>query len=372
METTRKSSRSQGRRSQRRKEYRSRRRQHEARESNLAKTDKTDVIQTPANELEEPPHVTVVQVPASKPMKAKKKTDHILMKRMASTYAGKMLMAARPDIGTSVVKTTKLIDVPKPTTGERNAAAQVLDLDPSLLEEYCQDCILGEGRFGEVKLMKYRTTIVAVKRMKNKKYNYLIHREAEVLRQLGDHPGLPYLYGVCEKGGEKLLILEYCEDEVKPTTLNQAVLEKKIPSNIWPDIIKMLGKTMVHMHSKGIIHGDMKGDNVLIVKRCGNWCPVIIDFGKCTNLTSTVQESKERSENLSERKVRYPHIAPEVLSGNTAPSVLSDAYSFGRIAKHICRRNFDSCQSILGITKTCCVSDLKSRSSIKLFLGHLE
>ncbi|KAK3741500.1 hypothetical protein QZH41_002969 [Actinostola sp. cb2023] len=244
-----------------------------------------------------------------------------------------MLMAARPDIGMSVVKTTKLIDVPKPPTGERNAAAQVLDLDPSLLEEYCQDCIIGEGRFGEVKLMKYRTTFVAVKRMKNKKYNYLIHREAEVFRQLGDHPGLPYLYGVCEKGREKLLILEYCGDEVKPTTLNQAVLEKKIPSNIWPDIIKMLGKTMVHMHSKGIIQGD----NVLIVKRCGNWCPVIIDFGSANpdNVTALVSTAPNDHE---EEDMINGHEAVELPSLIEEPSLdepaIADVHALGDIQVH--------------------------------------
>lgn len=279
-------------------------------------------------------------------------------------------MAARPEVCGLAAKKPKLFKEPK---DNKLIPSHTFSLDPSLLEECkeIEDCILGEGRFGEVKLMKYRSKLVAVKRMKDNKYKYLIEKEAEILRQLGDHPGLPYIYGVCEKAGEKMLILEYSSEETTPLTLNEAIQSKKVECSNWKNVIELLAKTMCYMHTKGIIHGDMKGDNVLLIKRSEKWCPIVIDFGKCIRITTTTTASASKIVSAKEKERKYPHIAPEVIRADSPPSIMSDAYSFGRLATRICK-NFESCRYILEIVKKCYIPEVKSRLSIQGFLRHVE
>lgn len=222
--------------------------------------------------------------------------------------------------------------------------------------------------------MSYRLKKVAVKTMKDPKYNFLVDKEAEVLCHLGDHPGLPYLFGVCEKSDcKKMLVLEYCDEEVKPMTLNDAIRSNKINPIIWPGVIRNLANVLCYIHSRGIIHGDIKGDNVLVIKRNQNWHPVIIDFGKSTRIGSLFQRAEKvvncQNHVHVDRAKMFPHLAPEVISRDNTPNALSDSYSFGRLATYICRK-FNCSRRMIDNAEKCYRLDPKTRMTIKQFLDE--
>ena len=58
--------------------------------------------------------------------------------------------------------------------------------------------VLGEGSFGCVKKMLYCDKEVAVKILKGNASERELIREASVEHEIGDHPGVPFLYGVCQ------------------------------------------------------------------------------------------------------------------------------------------------------------------------------
>lgn len=96
----------------------------------------------------------------------------------------------------------------------------------------------------------------------------------------------------------------------------------------WLHILMQLSDCLSYLHSKNIIHNDIKGDNVVI--DCSSksiFSPILIDFGKACLITQV------RKKTLTEEKAKHYrghcHIAPEVIEGSYANSILSDVYSFG-------------------------------------------
>lgn len=84
--------------------------------------------------------------------------------------------------------------------------------------------------------------------------------------------------------------------------------------------------------------------------------PVVIDFGK--SLKSPV-DIKYKLTELQKKQYRehHRHIAPDLIDGVTAPSSLSDMYSFGRIFKSVIQYssvNLSAFQpSILSMVRKC-------------------
>ncbi|XP_020905728.1 ribosomal protein S6 kinase 2 beta [Exaiptasia diaphana] len=186
---------------------------------------------------------------------------------LASTYAGRVLLAARPELKPSS-KGKKTIVVNKPPIIPKKKTTTTI-LNPNLLKDYGneKEALLGEGRFGIVRLMQYRSTLVAVKMSKERKYSYLIEYEGQILCNLGDHPGFPYCYGLCEKDGTKLLVMEFCSVNGKSISLNYALKSKLISDEFWPKILYTLAGSIGYMHAQGYIHCDIHGNNILVMQR---------------------------------------------------------------------------------------------------------
>ncbi len=86
-----------------------------------------------------------------------------------------------------------------------------------------------------------------------------------------------------------------------------------------------LAKTLAYLHGKGVVHGDLKPDNVLIRS---DGFPVIIDFGMVTRIWDEVSRESLDSETIKGGTLIY--IAPEQITGQVIDA-RSDLYSFGCI-----------------------------------------
>ena len=133
--------------------------------------------------------------------------------------------------------------------------------------------------------------------------------EAAVIAALGDHPGVPHLFGICIKKPPYHLVLQHHAVEGRSITLSQAVSDGMISSNKECAIVmRKTCEALLYLHKNGYLHNDPKGNNVVLDGKGDT--PVIIDFSK----SCQIEKARLRKPKLDVYKaiVRYPHIAPEI------------------------------------------------------------
>jgi serine/threonine protein kinase len=139
--------------------------------------------------------------------------------------------------------------------------------------EYVKD--LGEGGFGKVFLAKEKVSnrLVAIKQLKNTdklKQEDIIH-EIEIVSKFENQNIVAYYHHFWQ-GEQLFLVMEYCaggslRDKMKDNNLVATEIFK------W---IKILAECLRVVHKKGIIHHDIKPDNILFSE---NGTIKISDFG---------------------------------------------------------------------------------------------
>ncbi|MEA5576526.1 protein kinase domain-containing protein [Anabaena sp. UHCC 0451] len=100
-------------------------------------------------------------------------------------------------------------------------------------------------------------------------------QEAAILEELGDRNSqIPRLYAYFSEDGEFYLVQEYIEGQTLSEKLKQqGVFHEIIVKEILINILQILE----YVHSKGIVHRDIKPDNIIL--RFADSKPVLIDFG---------------------------------------------------------------------------------------------
>ena len=214
----------------------------------------------------------------------------------------------------------------------------IKEINPSLVVR--TEKFLGSGTFGNCYLAYYRDVVVAVKEYKPVKswttddLKKEVRHEAKMISHLGDHCGVPMLFGVVTKSEPLRLITKFHGRKDRSLTLSSAVRKKDFADkSSWLGILRDIIKALEHIHSCGVLHNDLKANNVVLEKRDnGSVNPVLIDFGKARiasdpkptmNLTKSKREAYQK---------RYLHIAPEIVCGTGRQSFASDIFSFARIA----------------------------------------
>ena len=214
-------------------------------------------------------------------------------------------------------------------------------------DSHDNEIVLGQGRFGICKLMSLAVSGESV-RVAVKHYNQLTSKEAVVqeaslLAQIS-HPAFPFVFGVVLGETHNMLVLEVCgvsERGVHPLTIFRALqsVEVCITEKSWFQILMQCCQGFYCLHSKGIVHNDIKGDNILIaLSSSGVWQPKIIDFNKACQ----IKDTKVKNIPVNERaryKSCHKHIDPALYEGEYVTGPASDVYSFGymasKIAKHL-------------------------------------
>ena len=150
-------------------------------------------------------------------------------------------------------------------------------------------------------------------------------REAATLETLGEaHDQIPRLYAYFSEGGQFYLVEEWVEG----MTLAQKVQQEGRQSEATVQtIVANLLPAIACIHSHGIVHRDIKPDNVILRSRDGK--PVLIDFGAVKETMNTLINSQAHSSHSI--VVGTPGYMPaEQLSGR--PVYASDLYGLGMTA----------------------------------------
>ncbi|MFM7405489.1 MAG: protein kinase domain-containing protein, partial [Cuspidothrix sp.] len=156
--------------------------------------------------------------------------------------------------------------------------------------------VLGAGGFGETFLAedtympsRRRCVIKQLKPISNDPKTYQIiqqrfEREAATLEYLGEaNEQIPKLYAYFSENGQFYLVQEWIHGQTLTSLIqSQGELDEKNVEEILLSLLSVLD----YVHSKGIIHRDIKPDNI-ILRQIDNR-PVLIDFGAVKETIRTV------------------------------------------------------------------------------------
>jgi formylglycine-generating enzyme required for sulfatase activity/tRNA A-37 threonylcarbamoyl transferase component Bud32 len=269
------------------------------------------------------------------------------------------------------------------------ALRQAVDLDPPRfapfpMDRYACQRILGAGGFGTAFLCHDANfgEDVVVKALHPADIDRSMDEvfgEARVLRQLS-HPSI---IGVrdCDYVDRRTRANPYIVMEYFPgTSLGEHLRpDKKLSPNAVYRIAWQIACGMEVVHARGILHRDLKPDNVLIRPQGDGWMVKIIDFGLALR-SQTVETSRARAsdqETILGNSVAgtLDYAAPEQLgrlfdaSGKCVPvGFYSDVYSFGKLCCFALfrtsaptSRNWEGVPQLKAVLEKCIEPELEHR-----------
>lgn len=197
-----------------------------------------------------------------------------------------------------------------------------------ILSSYKTTKKIGKGLFSKVYLAidekgnKVALKVIKKKNFLNKENIQKIIIEKEVLKMV-EHPNILKLYRTIQTNSKLVFVLEFAAKGNLIAILNQRA---RISEHEIRLIVAQICEALVHIHSKGIIYGDLKAENILltdkgVVKLC--------DF----NLSGTSSLLSDAIQGT----VNY--LAPEIIAG-LPRTTKSDFWSLGILVHLLFYRRF--------------------------------
>lgn len=163
------------------------------------------------------------------------------------------------------------------------------------------------NRYDAVKIMRDETAA-------NTELRRRFRAESQAVAMLS-HPNIVSVYDVSHSDDVEYIVMELIDG----ITLKQYLQKKSVlDSSEVLDFTIQTAKALEHAHSKGIIHRDIKPQNIMLLK---DGMIKVADFG-IASLENTIEE------NNGETVGSVHYIAPEQARGE-APDARSDIYSLG-------------------------------------------
>ena len=163
------------------------------------------------------------------------------------------------------------------------------------------------NRYDAVKIMRDETA-------QNEEFRKRFRAESQAVAMLS-HPNIVSVYDVSHSDDVEYIVMELIDG----ITLKEYLHQKgAIAPSEALDFTMQIAKALEHAHGKGIIHRDIKPQNIMLLK---NGMIKVADFG-----IAELQNDIEESNGETVGSVHY--IAPEQARG-AAPDARSDIYSLG-------------------------------------------
>ena len=223
-----------------------------------------------------------------------------------------------------------LIDAAKTRLGVGGSKDEpVEDLVGKIFGGYLIDEQLGSGAMGAVYRASHIDTnrVVALKAL----HAHLVHEAALVERfrreaKLAARLGHPHIGGVIElvqaEDGRYLIVLEFVEGEPLSSIMTMPLDAERVAT-----LVGQLLRGLEHAHAHGLIHRDLKPDNVLVEWRNGRDHARIVDFGIAI-LRDSEDGSLERLTQTGQMIGTPLYMSPEQAKGEPIDH-RADLYSLG-------------------------------------------
>lgn len=179
--------------------------------------------------------------------------------------------------------------------------------------------LVGQGQFGRVYCAVHRKTgkLVALKDLDRQRFpTHKFLRELRFLLSL-QHPNIVTCQALEQTPTGRYLVMDYCEGG---TLRNLMTEDQHLQVSQSLKLVADILAGLEHAHQQGIVHCDIKPENILLNVSPGGWTARISDFG----IARLCQESNH-SELGNTGSPAY--MAPERFYGQHSPT--SDLYSVG-------------------------------------------
>lgn len=186
---------------------------------------------------------------------------------------------------------------------------------------YRQLGLIGQGQFGRVFCAVHRQTgqLVALKNLERERFpTHKFLRELRFLLTL-QHENIVTCQALEHTATGRYLVMDYCEGGTLRSLLNEE--QRLHPAQSLKLVADMLAG-LEHAHSQGIVHCDIKPENILLSVEQWGWTARISDFG-IARLRQELAESPSGGGNTGSPA----YMAPERFYGQYSPA--ADLYSVG-------------------------------------------
>ena len=181
---------------------------------------------------------------------------------------------------------------------------------------------IGEGGYGKIYKVKNKESgdIRAMKQIMKSKIPDIEKFQNEIkILSMVDHPNIVRLFEVIEDDKYFNLFQELCTGGELLSKVKKPLKEKEIAK-----IFKQIMSAIAYCHEKGIVHRDMKLENILFATESEDSPIKIIDFGLSVLLGK--KETKNENETVDLKKYGFKrmttkvgtiyYMSPEVIKGN--------------------------------------------------------
>ena len=144
---------------------------------------------------------------------------------------------------------------------------------------------LAKGAFGKCKIKMYQGQLVVTKEFRKEVSKEAVMKEAGILSHLS-HPGVPFVLGIDLSRNPFMMVTVFYGIDMSNTTLFELLNSDKFNAEFKLDQSKSiaitikLAETLSYIHDNGILHNDIKSDNIVFYGENTQLKPVLIDFGK--------------------------------------------------------------------------------------------
>lgn len=223
-----------------------------------------------------------------------------------------------------------------------------VNIPPTIIQE--TDDRIGEGRYGTCAKVVLHGMVACAKTLRNSNYrskSSIIH-EAMMLSKVRS-PHICLLLGIqITKEPYQLITALYSINEVSVSVYDtlsavttvgakKSVVEFVRPLltlKAWLTLMMNLADSLAFIHSKSIVHRDLKSDNVVLHKEGETIRCTLVDFGK-SNYVNKISRYQLTEQEKKQYRQDHKHIAPDLVDGISDVTTASDIYSYGRLLKNI-------------------------------------
>ncbi|HEY6880413.1 MAG TPA: serine/threonine-protein kinase [Polyangiales bacterium] len=214
--------------------------------------------------------------------------------------------------------------------------------------KYRIESVLGQGGMGAVFAARNKLTgkRVAIKWLlpehAGSTTRERLLREAQIASSI-DHPNVVDIYDVGEHEGGLFLVMEYLRG--KPLSDVLAEVGRLEPELLIALLIPAM-RGVHAAHLAGVIHRDLKPDNIILSEQDGKVVPKVVDFGVSKTVGAAMPAS---SLTRTGALVGTPHyMALEQVDGSNAIDSRTDVYAFGVLLYRALTGHFPHDGSTLG------------------------
>ena len=165
------------------------------------------------------------------------------------------------------------------------------DVSPGTFREAyaLSDTVIGHGAFAKVQLCTHRVTgeVRAAKLVSKRQgeadglhiraspTRQYLQAEVRIMRTVGTHPNILDVFDVFETRRKVVLVLELATGGTLTARLRELGV---FTESIAADVVRQVASALEYLHGRGIVHRDIKLDNLLL-KEPQSFVVKVIDFG---------------------------------------------------------------------------------------------